>query len=73
MKTTEEYGTTPAPPGQVWVCGACGKTSSTKYGISGPRSRGWDEACVLNAVLCYSNPDPLTGEWKIVPPLNTTP
>lgn len=41
-----------APEGCVYVCGACGKTSATRYGIEGERSRGWDASCMLNAVLC---------------------
>lgn len=47
----------PAPEGQVWVCGACGKTSRTRYGFDATNVRvaspGWDESCMLNAVLCY--------------------
>lgn len=42
-----------APPGAIWVCGACGKTAKDKYGIEGERSPGWDESCMLNAVLCH--------------------
>jgi len=43
-----------AEQGQVWVCGACGKTHSDLYGIDGGGSSGWDESCMLNAVLCHS-------------------
>jgi hypothetical protein len=43
-----------APAGQVWVCGACGKRSRDRYGEH-PISRGWDEACMLNAVLCLES------------------
>lgn len=39
-----------APPGTIWVCGACGKTSKDRYG---DRSSSWDESCVLNSVLCH--------------------
>ena len=61
-------GTALAPAGQVWVCTACGKTSRTNFGfvddgtqrgchLACNRSRvadpGWDESCMLNAVLCY--------------------
>jgi len=38
-----------APKGAIFVCGACGKTSSNLYGDG---SRGWDASCMLNAVLC---------------------
>ena len=34
---------------ELFVCGACGKTSTTKYGISGKRSPGWDESCMMNS------------------------
>lgn len=51
-----------AGPGEIFVCLACGKTSSWKYGFaddSQPEkekeervaSRGWDESCMLNSVL----------------------
>jgi hypothetical protein len=38
-----------APDGWVWVCGACGKTSLTHYGIG--NKNGWDESCMMNAYL----------------------
>ena len=41
-----------APDDGVWVCGACGKTATDRYGLEGPHARGWDESCMLNAVLC---------------------
>ena len=40
-----------APPGQVWVCGACGKRSRDHFGNQA-LTPGWDESCMLNAVLC---------------------
>jgi hypothetical protein len=40
-----------APKGTVWVCHACGKTHSDKYGLSGKGSYGWDESCMLNSSL----------------------
>lgn len=55
--TPDLTGTEPAPeswPDRVWVCGACGKVSETRYGpptLSGA-PRGWDESCFLNSVLC---------------------
>ncbi len=50
-------GTDLAPEGAVWVCGACGKRSRTRYGFDAdnkrtPLSYGWDESCMLNATLC---------------------
>jgi hypothetical protein len=35
-----------APLGTMWVCGACGKTGLDRRTIG-------DEACFINAVLCY--------------------
>jgi len=40
-----------APEGTVFVCGACGKTSRNLYGERTGLG-GWDESCMLNAVLC---------------------
>lgn len=45
-----------APNGAIWVCGACGKTAKDRYGLEGERSYGWDESCMLNAVLCHEPP-----------------
>ena len=41
-----------APVGQVWVCNACGKRSKDRYGLQ-RIDRGWDESCMLHAILCY--------------------
>lgn len=41
-----------APADGIWVCGACGKTAVDRYGLEGPHSSGWDESCMMNAVLC---------------------
>ena len=49
-----------APEGQLWVCAACGKTSRDRYGEK-KISDGWDESCMLNAVLCYDRPDIVQG------------
>lgn len=47
-----------AEPGNLFVCCACGKTSTTRYGFNDanplltPKSTaspGWDESCMLNA------------------------
>jgi hypothetical protein len=50
-------GTLHAPDNQVWVCGACGKASRTKYGFDEAGNRcasyGWDESCMMNATLCW--------------------
>lgn len=42
-----------APEGAIWVCAACGKTHKDQYGMEGDGSRGWDESCALNSVLCH--------------------
>lgn len=39
-----------APEGKVWMCGACRKKSRDLYGNQA-LDYGWDESCVLNAVL----------------------
>lgn len=41
-----------APADGIWVCRACGKTAVDHYGLEGPHTSGWDESCMLNAVLC---------------------
>jgi hypothetical protein len=53
-------GTTLALDGQVWICGACGKRSRTRYGFDESKQRtaidrGWDESCMLHAVLCHDD------------------
>jgi len=55
-----------APPGQVWVCGACGKMANNRS--SGGRSYGWDVSCFLHAVLCHDVPQAGTEEhpWRPV-------
>lgn len=67
-----------APEGQIWVCGACGKTSEWRYGFDNNnkncvRSRGWDESCVMNSLLvrlvkCEFDGDRVTsvGEGGVV-------
>lgn len=39
-----------APEGKVYICRACGKRSRDEYGFQAI-DYGWDESCVLNAVL----------------------
>lgn len=69
IQAMEHEGTTPAPEGQVYVCGACGKTSSTRYGFDAQNknvaSGGWDESCMLNAVLCSATK--VDGKWQAAP------
>ena len=45
-----EIGNKDAPEGHVYVCMACGKQSNDKYGFKAI-SYGWDESCMMNAVL----------------------
>ena len=40
-----------AGPGQIFVCSCCGKRSKDRYGHQAISS-GWDESCVMHAVLC---------------------
>jgi hypothetical protein len=53
-----------APVGTVWVCGACGKQASNRY--DGGISYGWDESCMLNAVLCKAKLSVDTDPWEAV-------
>lgn len=52
-------GTAHAPEGQVWICAACGKRARSRYGFDAQNrstalDSGWDESCMLHAVLCYA-------------------
>ena len=51
---SDQYGNITAPEGQVFVCTACGKMSQDKYGDQAI-TPGWDESCMLHAVLCHSD------------------
>ena len=53
-----------APEGQVFVCAACGKQSQDRYGFK-RISQGWDESCMLHAVLCYEK-QPGETQWRAV-------
>ena len=47
--------------GFVWICCACGKIAADKYGMVGPKSRLWDESCMLNSAEAkYVN-----GGWVV--------
>lgn len=46
-----------APAGQVYVCGACGKSNKNRVYVG-------DESCFMNATLCYA--DKVDGVWKAV-------
>lgn len=62
-------GVTPAAEGQVWICGACGKTSPTKYGFDAANKNvgqpGWDESCMMNSVLCLTSSIKRNDEGRI--------
>lgn len=47
-----------AREGTIWVCAACGKTHKDRYGNEGDGDRGWDESCMLHAVLCVEGSVP---------------
>lgn len=62
QKNEARHGTTLAPEGQVWVCGACGKRSRTRYGWDAEGKNafvdhGWDVSCAMHAVLCHDTVD----------------
>lgn len=50
---SEDDGNEFAKDGHLFVCRACGKTSTTRYGFDADNkstaSPGWDESCMLNA------------------------
>jgi hypothetical protein len=52
---TSKTGNRIAPDDSLYVCCACGKTSTTEYGFDetgkSTASPGWDESCMLNANL----------------------
>jgi hypothetical protein len=52
-----------APDGLMWLCIHCGKTSVDRYGIEQPHDHGWDESCMLNAVLVKKD---AYGMWNVV-------
>lgn len=58
-------GTDQAPEGQIYICAACGKTSPTQYGFDENNKKvsdyGWDESCMLHAVLVYTDSIMLQG------------
>lgn len=76
-------GTELCPDGTRWVCGACGKTSRTRYGWTHPGGDklvteracddGWDSSCMMNAVLCTPEAGKTLEEakaerrWIVVP------
>ena len=53
----QESRPTNAPPGQIYVCAACGKRS---YDIYGDKALDpfWDESCFIHSILCYESLDP---------------
>lgn len=53
-----------APDGQVYVCGACGKRSKDRYGDKAI-DRGWDESCMMHAVLVYENSIELDSNGRV--------
>jgi hypothetical protein len=53
-----------AGPGEIFVCSACGKTSKRRT----PTGRGgWDESCMMHAILCYEKKGK-DGAWVAVQP-----
>ncbi len=57
-----------APEGKIWMCGACGKKAFWLYGFD-PNDKdccdsGYDESCMLNAVLVDDNRPKIISEKK---------
>ncbi len=51
-----------------FVCGACGRTARSRYGVDAAGNRttdstGYDESCAMNAVLCKRDE---AGVWHSV-------
>jgi hypothetical protein len=59
MTTNERAG-----DGQVFVCACCGKRSKDRYGDEAIDT-GWDESCMLHAVLCHDERGE-DGSWVAV-------
>lgn len=53
---------TKAPEGAIWVCPACGKTTTDRYGQSEDTMHGWDVSCSMHAVLCRDDESLERGE-----------
>lgn len=53
LLTKPDSGNTQAADGHLFVCCACGKTSTRRYGFDedgkSTATPGWDESCMLNA------------------------
>ena len=62
-----------APAGTLWLCAACGRTHPTRT-PTGDGS-GWDESCMLNAVLVYERllADGRSVAWVAVPDSTRSP
>lgn len=58
-ESTEDEYREIAPDGQLWVCGACGKSGKDRVKVG-------DESCFLNAILCYERKNE-QGRWVAVP------
>jgi hypothetical protein len=65
-ESLDQFAGYEAPEGTIWVCGACGKTA--RNSATGGVSSGWDESCMLNAVLCKENKGP--DGWVMVESTN---
>lgn len=44
-----------ASEGTIWVCAACGKTAKNRVPGKPGAMPGWDESCMLKAVLVYDD------------------
>jgi hypothetical protein len=62
-----------AVPPQRYVCPACGKTSSVKWGKARDTSPGWDESCMMHAILCNPAPEGSSHKWIAVVPDSDPP
>ena len=54
----QECGNRKAPEGHIYICTACGRTSSWRYGFDDKGDRtsdgNWDESCTMKCELVTS-------------------
>ena len=54
-----------APKGKIWFCPHCKREAEDRYGLRGQKSHGWDESCMLNAILVDAEPRDPTDQFPL--------
>ena len=54
----QDAGVALAPPGQVWICQACGRRAKSRWGHDAEGKStvidpGYDSSCMSSSVLCF--------------------